>query len=66
MASYTQQQLNDLRAAIAEGVTKVASNGRVVEYRSLSDMLKLKSVMEEELGVTGAGRQRKYISFKRD
>jgi hypothetical protein len=29
-------------------------------------MMKLKSVMEEELGVAGAGRRRQYISFRRD
>ena len=64
--AFTQQQYDDLVAAIAEGVTTVSSNGRQVSYRNLTDMLKLKSVMEEELGVTGAGRQRKYISFQRD
>jgi hypothetical protein len=29
-------------------------------------MMKLKAVMEEELGVAGAGRQRHYASFRRD
>jgi hypothetical protein len=64
--AFTQQQLADLEAAIAEGVTTVSSNGRQVSYRNLSDMLKLRDHMREELGVVGAGRQRKYISFKRD
>jgi hypothetical protein len=64
--AYTQQQYDDLVAAIAEGVTSVSSNGRQVSYRNLSDMLKLKSVMEEELGVTGAGRRRQYVTFRRD
>lgn len=64
--AFTQQQLDDLTAAIAEGVTTVSSNGRQVSYRNLGDMLKLKAVMEEELGVVGAGRQRRYASFRRD
>jgi hypothetical protein len=64
--AFTQQQYNDLVAAIAEGVTTVMSNGRRVEYRSLSEMMKLKSVMEEELGAAGAGRRRHYASFRRD
>jgi phosphotransferase system HPr-like phosphotransfer protein len=64
--AFTQQQYEDLVAAIAEGVTTVASNGRQVSYRSLSEMMKLKAVMEEELGVSGAGRQRRYASFRRD
>jgi hypothetical protein len=64
--AFTQQQYNDLVAAIAEGVTTVMSNGRRVEYRSLTEMMKLKSVMEEELGAAGAGRRRHYASFRRD
>ena len=64
--AYTQQQLIDLEAAIAEGVTTVSSNGRQVSYRNLTDMLKLRDLMAQELGVTGAGRQRRYVSFKRD
>jgi hypothetical protein len=64
--AFTQQQLADLEAAIAEGVTTVSSNGRQVSYRNLSDMLKLRDAIREELGVTGAGRRRKYISFQRD
>jgi hypothetical protein len=64
--AFTQQQYEDLVAAIAEGVTVVMSNGRRVEYRSLSEMMKLKSVMEEELGAAGAGRRRHYASFRRD
>jgi hypothetical protein len=64
--AFTQQQYDDLVAAIAEGVTTVMSNGRRLEYRSLSEMMKLKSVMEEELGAAGAGRRRHYASFRRD
>jgi hypothetical protein len=64
--AFTQQQYDDLVAAIAEGVTTVMSNGRRLEYRSLSEMMKLKSVMEEELGAAGAGRRRRYASFRRD
>lgn len=64
--AFTQQQYDDLVAAIAEGVTTVMSNGRRLEYRSLSEMMKLKSVMEEDLGAAGAGRRRHYASFRRD
>ena len=64
--AYTAEQLADLEAAIAEGVSSVSSNGRQVSYRNLSDLLKLRDAMREELGITGAGRRRHYISFKRD
>ena len=64
--AYTAEQLADLEAAIAEGVSSVSSNGRQVSYRSVADMIKLRDLMREELGITGAGRRRHYISFKRD
>ena len=64
--AYTAEQLADLEASIAEGVSSVSSNGRQVSYRNLSDLLKLRDAMREELGITGAGRRRHYISFKRD
>jgi hypothetical protein len=64
--AYTLQQLADLEAAIADGVLKVVSNGREVTYRSLRDMRSLRDEMRQELGETGAGRQRRYASFKRD
>jgi hypothetical protein len=64
--AYTLQQLQDLEAAISEGVVSVSSNGRQVSYRNLTDMLKLRDLMAQELGITGSGRQRKYMSFKRD
>jgi hypothetical protein len=64
--AYTQQQLDDLEAAIAEGVSSVSSNGRQVSYRNLNDMMKLRDAMREELGITGAGRRRHYVAFQRD
>ncbi|MFZ9061662.1 MAG: phage head-tail joining protein [Steroidobacteraceae bacterium] len=64
--AFTQQQYDDLEAAIAEGVSTVSSNGRQVSYRNLGDMLKLRDQMALELGITGAGRRRNYASFRRD
>lgn len=64
--SFSQQQFDDLSAAIAEGVTTVSSNGRQVTYRSLKDMMQLRDLMAQELGLSAAGRKRKYFSFQRD
>jgi hypothetical protein len=64
--AFTQQQYEDLVAAIAEGVSTVSSNGRQVSYRNMTDMLKLKAQMEQELGLGTGGRTRKYMSFRRD
>ena len=60
--SWTQEQLDALNAAIAEGALRVKYQDKEVEYRSLSDMLKLKQIMEDCLaqqdgGNNGGGRR---------
>jgi hypothetical protein len=65
MARYTLQQLADLRAAMAEGVLKVSTNGRSVEYRSLAEMQQLEQSMAAELEATIIRPRRIYPSFKR-
>jgi hypothetical protein len=65
MARFTQVQLDDLRAAIAEGVTKVAANGRVVEYRSLAEMRRLEAIMSAEVEAEPTITRRIYLSHRR-
>lgn len=65
MARFTQTQLDDLRAAIAEGVLKVSANGRTVEYRSLDDMRRLEVVMSSELETSPITPRRIYAAFRR-
>jgi hypothetical protein len=65
MARYTTQQLADLRAAIAEGVLKVSTNGRSVEYRSLAEMQQLEQVMAAEVETATIRPRRIYASFER-
>ena len=62
---YTQQQLDDLRAAIAEGVLRVTANGRSTEFRSVDDMLKLERLMTAELEPDRVPQRRTYLSFRR-
>ena len=65
--AYTQQQLTDLQAAIAEGVLVVMSNGRRVEYRSLAEMLQVERMMIRELGGSSVRFDtRRYAGFRRD
>lgn len=65
MPRYTTQQLADLRAAIAEGVTQVQSNGRMVTFRTLDEMLQLEAIMAGELETGTVRVERKYFSFER-
>ena len=47
--SYTHAQLAALKAAAARGTKSVSYDGQTVVYHSLSEMLKLISVIEREL-----------------
>lgn len=58
MATYTQQQYNDLCAAIALGATFVKYSDKEVHYRSLAEMNSLKAEMEQDLGLTNAPRRK--------
>ena len=46
---YTVDQLNALKESIALGATSVKYADKTVEYRSVSDMLKIQALMESEL-----------------
>lgn len=56
--SFTLEQLEAVERAIATGVTSVMYDGERVEYRSLSELIELRSRMRQELGLsTGFGRR---------
>ena len=59
MANYTQEQYGVLCAAIAQGVTIVKYGDKEVTYRSLSEMLRIKSLMETDLNIS-KGSRKKY------
>lgn len=52
---YTQQQLDALEAAIAEGVLMVVYGNKTVTYRSLDDMLRIRGIMRDDLGLNDGG-----------
>lgn len=51
-ASFTLDNYNKLCAAIATGATEVQFSDRKVIYRSLKEMLQIKSIMEKSLGLS--------------
>lgn len=61
MAIFTQEQYDNLAAAIAGGSKVVQYSDKKVEYRSLSEMLSLLNLMAQDLGLTtnatNAGRR---------
>lgn len=57
MAQFTQTQYDSLIAAIAEGTLKVEYGDKKVEYRSLNEMIRLRDLMADDLGITKRPRR---------
>ena len=62
MADYTQAELDSLNAAIASGELSVEYQDRTVKYRSLSEMLEIRNLMRNELGLNTATITRQFAS----
>ncbi|MEO6682590.1 MAG: hypothetical protein ABIN48_07165 [Ginsengibacter sp.] len=60
--AYSQIEYTSLTSAIAQGITTVKYGDKEITYRSLSEMLRIKSDMEVELGIKPGGIRRTYIS----
>lgn len=58
---YTQEQLDALNAAIAQGVKEVYYGDKRVVYRSLAEMLQIRTLMVKQL--SAATPQRKNPIF---
>jgi hypothetical protein len=62
MADFSQAELDALNAAIASGERVVQYQDRKVEYPNLDDMLKLRDMIRNDLGLNAAKITRKYAS----
>lgn len=49
--AFTQDKLDALEEAIADGALKVKYSDKEIEYRSLKEMLKIRDIMRKALGV---------------
>jgi hypothetical protein len=47
--AWTHNDLNSLKRAIAKGIRRVQFNDRMIEYGSISDMLKARDAIEKDL-----------------
>ena len=56
--AFTIDDYNALCANIAQGVRTVKYADKEVEYRSLADMISLKTLMESELGINTNSKPR--------
>jgi hypothetical protein len=53
--AYTIEDLDNLKAAIKEGVLEVEYADKKVRYRTLAEMLRIKDLIEQELGMKTKG-----------
>lgn len=71
MAAYTLDDLAAIKQAIATGELSIERDGTRVQYRSMSDLLRAKAVIEADLAAAGQpgiiGRvSTTYAQFERD
>lgn len=52
--AWTQEQLADLEASIAQGARRIKEGDKESEQRSLKEMLQLRDQMRRELGMSPA------------
>lgn len=62
MADFTIDQYNRLNEAIAQGALKVKYADKEVTYRSLSEMLQLRNLMADDLGLNATGNSRRLFA----
>ena len=63
--AFTQVQLDALEDAIAQGVLTIKYQDKIITYRSLDEMLKLRDTMRRALGLGSTSGQRIYLSHKK-
>lgn len=63
--AYTQQQLDTLQAAIAQGVLEVNYGDKKVTYRSLKEMREIEYSMKQDLGLLKSNSGRRFAQFSK-
>jgi len=63
--AWTQEQLDAIEAAIAQGVLEIEYADKKVKYNSLNDMLRVRDLIRNELGITTNTSNRKYAQFNK-
>lgn len=63
--AWTQTQLDALDDAIATGARTVTVDGKTVTYGSVSEMLRLRKVMNREINGAGTASNIRRVEFGR-
>jgi hypothetical protein len=62
---FTQVNLDALNVAIATGAREVWHGDRRVAYRSLDEMIRIRDLIKENLGLKEENTTRVFASFKK-
>jgi hypothetical protein len=63
--AYTQADLDRIKRAIARGEMEVRQGDRMVQFRSVDDLLKVQRAIEDELASASGGQPRSRSSLLR-
>lgn len=63
--AWTTEQLAAVEEAISFGATRVKYADREVQYNSLSDLLRLRDRMRQDLGLADGSQNRRYATFSK-
>lgn len=63
--AFSADDLTAIEEAIATGATLVKYQDRTVQYNSLTDLLKARELIRDELGLTNAKGNRRYAAFSK-
>jgi hypothetical protein len=65
MSAWTTDDLAALEKAVAQGALRVKYGDKEVEYRSLSEMMRLVDMMRKDLGLASTTSGRKFAEFNK-
>jgi len=61
--AFTIEQYNALTAAIAQGATRVKYADKEIQYNSMDELIRLKALMEKDLGLTKGSIKTSFAKF---
>ena len=65
MSAWTIDDLNTLEKAIAQGTLRVQYADKLIEYRTLDDMLRTRDLMRKDLGLISPTSGRKFAQHSK-
>lgn len=65
MSAWTTTDLETLEKAIVQGTLRVQYADKLIEYRSLNDMMRLRDIVRKELGLVNPNAGRKFAQHSK-